>query len=431
MADRRQFLRTLGGAAALSFTANIRSFGSARQLSMSMAMPNTGEHDRLQPEWYQRKIKQVQTEMKKHRLNAMVLLHASNVIYTTGYFHLSTERPLAVLIPDSGEPVLFIPGLESDQVKLWWVKDFESYFDYPGPVNRVRWIFERVVKRGFAESRIGIEEAAPSRMQQIKLGAPGAEIVEAGDLVEQMRWVKDEDEVNIMRRGMFFNDFSIQAGRDFVQAHGGVTEDQILKAAADALADKMAVELKDVVGIGIDPPFGGLVPFGKRSAFPHAVPSKDRLKKGDALILSYTCQVGGYAVECERSFIVGKPNDYVKRLFEAMLAAHDTGVENLKEGSIAEEVDKKSLDQIRKAGFEKFLNHNTGHGIGLQGHESPWIAEGDKTVLKEGMTFSCEPGVYDPNWGGFRHSDTVVVRKDKGEIMNKYPTRLDQMVIEV
>jgi Xaa-Pro dipeptidase len=368
--------------------------------------------------------------MAQRNLDALVLLNASNIIYSTGYFHLSTERPLAALLPKSGDPALFIPALESDQVKLWWVKDFESYFDYPGPVNRVRWIFERVAKHGFAESRIGIEEAALSRMQQIKLGAPGAEIVEAGDLVEQMRWVKDEDEVNIMRRGMFFNDFSIQAGRDFVQAHGAVTEDQILKAAADALADKMAVELKDVVGIGIDPPFGGLVPFGKRSAFPHAVPSKDRLKKGDALILSYTCQVGGYAVECERSFIVGRPNDYVKRLFEAMLAAHDTGVENLKEGSIAEEVDKKSLDQIRKAGFEKFLKHRTGHGIGLQGHESPWIAEGDKTILKARMTFSCEPGVYDPDWGGVRHSDTVVVRKDKGEVLNTYPTRLEDMIIE-
>ncbi len=368
--------------------------------------------------------------MAQRNLDALVLLNASNIIYSTGYFHISTERPLAALLPKSGDPALFIPALEADQVKLWWVKDFESYFDYPGPVNRVRWIFERVAKRGFAKSRIGIEEAAPSRMQQIKLGAPGAEIVEAGDLVEQMRWVKDEDEVNIMRRGMFFNDFSIQAGRDFVQAHGAVTEDQILKAAADALADKMAVELKDVVGIGIDPPFGGLVPFGKRSAFPHAVPSKDRLKKGDALILSYTCQVGGYAVECERSFIVGRPNDYVKRLFEAMLAAHDTGVENLKEGSIAEEVDKKSLDQIRKAGFEKFLKHRTGHGIGLQGHESPWIAEGDKTILKARMTFSCEPGVYDPDWGGVRHSDTVVVRKDKGEVLNTYPTRLEDMIIE-
>src|SRR5258708_29475389 len=79
--------------------------------------------------------------------------------------------------------------------------------------------------------------------------------------------------------------------------------------------------------MGIDAPLGGLVLSGKRSAFPHAVPSKDRLKKGDALILSYTCQLGGYAVECERSFIVGKPTDYAKRLYDAMLAAHDTGVD--------------------------------------------------------------------------------------------------------
>ena len=103
----------------------------------------------------------------------------------------------------------------------------------------------------------------------------------------------------------------------------------------------------------------------------------------------------------------------------------------MKEGAIAEEVDKKSLDQIRKAGFEKFLKHRTGHGIGLEGHEAPWIAEGDKTVLKQGMTFSCEPGVYDPNWGGVRHSDTVVVRKDKGEVLNRYPTRLEEMIIEI
>jgi Xaa-Pro dipeptidase len=136
-------------------------------------------------------------------------------------------------------------------------------------------------------------------------------------------------------------------------------------------------------------------------------------------------------VECERSFSVGKPSDYAKRLFDAMLAAHDTGIENLKEGAVAEEVDKMSLDQIRKAGFEKFLKHRTGHGIGLEGHEAPWVAEGDKTVLRQGMTFSCEPGVYDPDWGGFRHSDTVVVRKDKGEILNSYPTRLEDMIIDI
>jgi len=387
--------------------------------------------DRLPPEWYRRKIGQVQAELAQRKLDALVLLQAVNVIYTTGYFHLSTERPLAALIPKSGEPALFIPGLESDQVKLWWVKDYEAYFDFPGPVNRVRWIFERVAKRGLAKGRIGVEEATPSRMKQIKLGAPDAEIVEAGDLIEQMRWVKDDDELNIMRRSMYFTEYEVQEGRDFVRAHGAVTEDEILRAAADAVADKMGAELKDVVGVGIEPPFGGLVPFGKRSALPHAVPSKDRLKKGDALILSYGSTVGGYFVECERSFLIGKPTDYAKRLYEAMLAAHDAGIENMKEGAVAEDVDEKSLNQIRKAGFEKFLRHRTGHGIGLEGHESPWIAEGDKTVLKQGMTFSCEPGVYDPDWGGFRHSDTVVVRKDKGEVLNRYPTRLDDMIIEI
>jgi Xaa-Pro dipeptidase len=330
-----------------------------------------------------------------------------------------------------GDPALFIPGLEEDQVKLWWVKDYEAYFDFPGPENRVRWIFERVANRGFAKGRIGVEEPTPSRMKQIKLGAPSAEIVEADDLIEHMRWTKDEDELNVMRRTMYFTEYSVKTGREFVQANGAVTEDQILKAANDALADKMGKELKDVVGVSIDPPFGGLVPFGRRSAFPHAVPSKDRIKNGDALIISYGCTVGGYNVECERSFVIGKPTDYAKRLYDAMLAAHDTGIENMKEGAVAEEVDRMSLEQIRKAGFEKFLRHRTGHGIGLEGHESPWIAEGDKTVLKQGMTFSCEPGVYDPDWGGFRHSDTVVVRKDKGEVLNQYPTRLEEMIIEI
>ena len=428
---RRDFLLTAAGAVAAGLATNVAAFGRTRRLSFFAAPSGTDLPDRLPPDWYRRKIAQVQQEMAERKLDALVLFNAHNVIYTTGYFHLSTERPLAVLIPKSGEPTLFVPGVESDQVKLWWVKDFESYFDYPGPENRVRWIFERIAKRGFGTSRIGIEEAAPSRMREIKLGAPHAEILAAGDLIEQMRWVKDEDEINIMRRGMYFCDYYVQAGRDFVQSHGAVTENEILKVSADALADKMGAELRQVVGVGIDPPFGGLVPFGKRSAFPHAVPSTDRLKKGDALILSFGTQVGGYYVEDERSFIVGKPDDYAKRLYEAMLAAHDTAAENMKAGAIAEEVDRKSLDQIRKAGFEKFLRHRTGHGIGLEGHESPWIAEGDRTILKEGMTFSCEPGVYDPDWGGVRHSDTVVVRKDRGEIINKYPTRLDDMVIEI
>ena len=211
-AGRRSFLRSAAGAAALTFTSRTSAFGRTHKLRISAALAGTAPNlpDRLPPDWYRRKIVQIQQEMAKRNLDALVLLRAVNVIYATGYFHLSTERPLAALIPKSGDPALFVPGLESDQVKLWWVKDYEAYFDYPGPVNRVRWIFERVANRGFANSRIGVEEPAPSRLQQIKLGAPDAEIVNADDMIAEMRYVKDENEINIMRRGMFFNDFSFR-----------------------------------------------------------------------------------------------------------------------------------------------------------------------------------------------------------------------------
>jgi Xaa-Pro dipeptidase len=429
--ERRHFLKNLGGAAGLTLAASAHSLGRARVLRMQTNVPGAEGPDRLPIEWYKKKVAQVQTELEKRKLDGLLLLNATNIIYTTGYFHISTERPLGALIPKAGEPALFIPELEADQVKLWWVKDYEAYFDFPGPVNRVRWIFERVARRLPRRARIGIEEPTPSQMKQIKVGAPHARPVVADDLIEQMRWVKDEDELAVMRRAMYFAEYGVQAGRDFVAQNGRVTEDQILKATADALADKMSKELKDVVGVGIEPPFGGLVPFGKRSAFPHAVPSKDRLKRGDALILSFGAQVGGYNVECERSFSVGPPSDYARKLYDAMLAAFDEGTRAMKEGAVAEDVDRQALEQIRQAGFERFLRHRAGHGIGLEGHESPWIAEGDKTVLREGMTFSCEPGVYDPDFGGFRHSDTVVVRKERGESLNHYPTRLADMVIEI
>ena len=109
MANRRQFMRTLSGMAALSVTTDVSRLGQMRWLRMATAVPDTGPHDRLQPDWYRRKIAQVQQKMKERKLNAMLLLDATNIIYTTGYFHLSTERPIAALIPESGDPVLFVP----------------------------------------------------------------------------------------------------------------------------------------------------------------------------------------------------------------------------------------------------------------------------------------------------------------------------------
>ena len=101
MANRRQFMRTLSGVAALSITADVSKLGRVHFLRMATAMPDPGPHDRLEPAWYRRKIKQVQPKMKERNLNALLLLNANNIIYTMGYFHFSTERPLAAMIPES------------------------------------------------------------------------------------------------------------------------------------------------------------------------------------------------------------------------------------------------------------------------------------------------------------------------------------------
>ena len=325
-ASRRRFLQTATGAAALSITASAMSFGRTHALQIKASVPAPPGPDRLPPEWYQRKIKQVQAKMAERNLNALVLLNAHNVVYTTGYFHLPTERPLAVLIPASGEPALFIPRARVRPGEAVVVKDYESYFDYPGPVNRVRWIFERVNARGVGPN-IGIEECTPSRRTQMLLGAPKAKLVDAGDIVEQMRWVKDQDEIGVMRRAVYFADYTVEAGRAYIEANGSVTEDEILKHPPMP-ADKMSKELTSVVGIGISPPFGGLVPF-EGFGLPHAVPSKDRLQKGDALILSYGATVRRLQRRMRTRILGGTAQRSCQKLYDAMLAAHDTGAERL------------------------------------------------------------------------------------------------------
>src|SRR3974390_893977 len=130
--SRRQFMQTAAGAAALSLTASSQTFGNTRILRINADVPAPPGPDRLPPEWYQRKIKQVQAKMAERNLNALVLLNAHNVVYTTGYFHLPTERPLAVLIPASGGPALLWPGLESDRARLCWIKAVIFSLNSPG-----------------------------------------------------------------------------------------------------------------------------------------------------------------------------------------------------------------------------------------------------------------------------------------------------------
>ena len=127
--------------------------------------------------------------------------------------------------------------------------------------------------------------------------------------------------------------------------------------------------------------------------------------------------------------IVGSPTAKQRKYFEIMLEAQDAALEAFKPGARCREVDMAANRVLRARGCRPFIRHHTGHGLGLEEHEPPWLDIGDRTVMRPGMVFSCEPGVYIPGLGGFRHSDTVLIKKDGAEILTRYPRDIESLTI--
>lgn len=400
----------------------------AHGVAITSPGPAVEGRDVLPERWYRAKIAEVQARMQDAGDDALLLFNATSIIYLTGFLHYTTERPLACLVPREGEPALFVPELEVDALADHWIADVESYFDYPGERDRTEWIADRVGRRGYTQATIAVEEPRVNTLDRLRSTLPDA-TWRTTDVIDKLRAVKDADELALIRRACYFADLLVDAGRRCIESQGPVTEVEILRAVNEEVSTRMQAELTDAVGVGLPAPYDGLVPFGRRSALPHALPSDNRLQPGDALILSFGAMVGRYHAESERAFAIAPVSDHARRLFDAMVEAQDAAIQGLRAGRTCEEVDREALDTVRTNGLGEFLKHRTGHAIGLEGHEAPWLAEGDTTTLVDGMVFTIEPGVYDPGFGGFRHSDTVVVRADGGESLNQYPRTLEEMTI--
>ena len=174
---------------------------------------------------------------------------------------------------------------------------------------------------------------------------------------------------------------------------------------------------------------GGLVYSGPNSARPHALPSGRRLQVGEPFMLSLGAGVGGRHVEGERTFLLGEPDPRQRRYYETVLHAQRTGSAGMRPGRPCAEVNAECLAVIHDAGLGEYLRHRQGHGIGINIHEPPWLEDGDPTPLADRMIMSDEPGIYVPGHGGYRVSDSVLVRSDGSEALTRHPTDLDDIVL--
>ena len=449
MPTRRHFVRTslLASAAALAPTSD--ALGALPWWWTTPARdPDTGLQDlpdRLPISWYRATVRRFQDALQKARLDGMLVKDQWNILYLSGYFHSQTERPEALWVPATGEPALFVPGLDRDLVASWWIRDAEFYFDFPhaeangdpraGPVTDPRgtvdpwtWMLRGLDRRGFGDKTIGLDWDAPdSTLRRLRATLPGATFRAAGDVPMGMRVIKTPDEIALTQRAIDYADRILEFCRRYVLEHGTEATDFGVRHAAEAFGTELV--LKDIkrdgrphsaVGVGIS--VGCRT--GAGTAYPH--PNQffhSQIRRGDAIQFSgIMVRLGGYGGEGYRACHIAPMTDAQRKMWEvhtemtlAQQALSKAGVECRAVAAQVHEI-------ARRAGLERFLYHRPAHGAGMEGHQKPYISLGDATVLQEGMMFSNEPGLYDPEGGyGYNHSNNLLVTKERGVQMNRTP----------
>ena len=383
---------------------------------------------RLSRDTYARIQDGLRARMEAQGLDGLLVDDHHHVAYLTGFFHFPNERPAAVWLT-ADECVLLVPALEADHAeKQNTAADFVVYPEFPGLEDA----FSILLSTKNPTGRIAYSPTTPvGRVEKFRRFAPNATWV-MSEIVEDARLIKFPEEIALHREAARISDAMVESGlkliRDAMAAGSPLpTEAELASHVTRFGVSTMYAEHEDVV-VG-QMLAGGLVYTGKNAAFPHGLPSAERVKPGETFILSLGCAVGGRFAESERTFVMGEPSDEQRRYFDVAARAQAVGTDALIAGRPCSEANRICLDVIREAGMEQFLRHRQGHGIGIWLHEPPWIADGDDSPLQPGMIVSSEPGLYIPGHGGYRISDTVLITENGPERLTKRPRTLQDCVI--
>ncbi len=341
--------------------------------------------------------------MRAQNLDAVALVPGPNLVYLTGLsFHLS-ERPIVTLFPADGRPAIILPQLEAVRV-VGEEMDLFAYSDEEGPRTAFRNAFDALDLRG---ARIGAESLR-MRLMEVQLldqHADGSELVSAGDVLVELRLRKDGNELDHMRSAAAITDEALATTMGRVK--GAMSEREI--------ASLLQIELLRAGADGMA--FSPIVLTGPNSALPHNTPSDRRIRLGDPFIVDCGASVEGYAADLTRTFFVEEPSAEWSRIYEVVRAANAAGRAAVRSGVTAESIDRAARDVIDRAGYGEYFIHRTGHGLGLETHEPPYMIAGNRRLLEPGMVFTVEPGIYLPGQGGVRIEDDILVTAEGPEVL--------------
>ncbi len=373
--------------------------------------------------------------MERDGVDLLYLVSPANIAYLSRFHFIPTERPMALLLYRDGSTKLYVPLLEYEHAsKYAHVDEVLYYKEYPDEVNPIKYLADIISRDGV--SKIGYDVdgyghifgfRGPRLSQLLK----DRQFIYYRDVVEDMRLVKDEYEVKLLRESSRWTSLVHRYLQEYVEE--GLYEDEVSMKASMKATLEMIRELKGrylPVGwiTGAKAGFRGQI--GEHSYYPHSLTQHTVFKKTQVLVTGAGACVSGYSVELERTMFFGKPSSEMEKYFNLMCRAQETAFEMIKPGNKCSDVDKAVRRFFKENGLMNYWRHHTGHGIGLEYHEAPFLDIGDDREIKPGMVLTVEPGIYVKGLGGFRHSDTVLVTEDGIELLTDYPRDLEALTIE-
>lgn len=334
------------------------------------------------------------------KYDALFVAPGTSLYYFTGIRWGMSERLLALVLPAKGEPILVVPAFEEGRMreKLQFAAEIRVWQEDQSPTKIAA---AALADRGIRTGRVGVEETAPFTFyDHLRAAAPGLECVSADPVTIACRGRKSAHELELMR-------LACEATFDvfravFASLKEGMSQEEIGKLVEGGFS-KMSLH------------GGALVLLGASAALPHGTIKPQKLQEGEVILIDGGCAVEGYQSDVTRTGILGKPSEKVVRVFEIVRKAQDVALDAARAGRLSGTVDDAARKVVTDAGFGpdyKAFTHRLGHGIGLDGHEHPYLVRGSKTVLEPGMTFSNEPGIYLVGEFGLRCEDDMAVMAD-------------------
>ena len=356
------------------------------------------------PDVFRDRQSKLRAAAKARGWDALFVTPSTNLAYASGLSMWRSERLTALLLLTDGSAVLITPAFEESNVmRDATVDDVKTWREDEDPVA--------IAAKLLSKKSVGIEGSTAYATASLVTFAAAAKAEDAGPLFDALRSVKSDEELALMK----------DAGKRTVNAITA-THDRLRRGMTEREVSNVLEEEFRKLGVS----GGGLVQFGPSAALPHGGPGDRVLAKGDAVLIDCGCRVRGYTSDVTRTVSFGPPSDELRKVYAAVDRAQTAGIAALEAGKTGEEVDRAARKVIEEAGYGEFFTHRLGHGIGMDGHEHPYLVKTNRKPLVPGNTVTVEPGIYLPGKFGVRIEDYYAVR-DKG--LASLSVRPQEMVV--